>query len=118
MNLRAREVKPAAWAAVIDHNLERPFMFMYSEPPGFKGMADPIYERAANAAYRITIRGAAHANYSEIPLWVRIRVPMFMGPIDAQRAITIIRDYTLAFFDKHLKNIDSARRSFARLSGS
>ena len=32
---------------------------------------------------------------------------MFMGPIDAQRAITIIRDYTLAFFDKHLKNIDS-----------
>jgi predicted dienelactone hydrolase len=103
----------APWGDVIDHAPEQPFMFMYSEPPGFDGAADPIYERAANTVYRVTIRGSAHTNYGEmslwvrLPLWVRKRAPMVVGPIDAQRALNIVTEYTLAFFNAHLNNVDS-----------
>ena len=45
-----------------------------------------------------------HVNVSDIPYWS----PLFSwlgvaGPIDGQRAYSIVNAYSLAFFDRHLK---------------
>jgi hypothetical protein len=65
-----------------------------------------------NTAYRATVRGAKHFNfaadlglYSPLLKFIKAFGPIDkpFGSIDGYRMIKIINDYTLAFFDKHLK---------------
>jgi predicted dienelactone hydrolase len=87
--------------------LKTPFMFFYSEHNA--GMNDYLYEAVQNRAYRVTVRGATHGNYTDMGLWtplsryaaVLVRYPI--GGIDQRRMTQIENAYLLAFFDKHLK---------------
>jgi predicted dienelactone hydrolase len=64
--------------------------------------------------YYLTIIGSDHGSYSDLALFKR--VPRFLGPrpFDPYRAFEIINGYTLAFFDRHIRNrpaplLDQAR---------
>jgi hypothetical protein len=50
-----------------------------------------------------------HSNLMDIPNWSPLVSQMGLtGPINGQRAHTIINAYTLAFFDRHLKGLPAA----------
>ena len=42
-------------------------------------------------------------NFSDMPLYCRLRRFTNAGPIAPERAMRIVNDYALAFFDKYLK---------------
>ncbi len=59
---------------------------------------------AKYGGYWMTVRGFAHANFSDGPFFS----PLLggSGPVDPPRAAQITRRYTLAFFDKFLKGVE------------
>lgn len=89
------------------NHLKVPFMFLYSE--NNDGMNDYIYSGVENWAYRVTVEGTKHFNFTDKVLWspylhkLDAYIPYGTGPINAQRIIEIKRAYLLAFFDRHLK---------------
>jgi len=72
-----------------------------------------MYEGTQNAAYYLTVAGAGHFNFSDLP--VRLLPPArllfrllgFIGTIRPQRGGEITSAYLIAFFDKYLKGVDS-----------
>jgi hypothetical protein len=57
---------------------------------------------AAHGGYRMTVRGAGHMNFCDSALYTTLKRLTDAGPIDSGRAMSIINDYTLLFFNKHL----------------
>ena len=63
------------------------------------------FEKAHSQAYFIQVPGMFHVNLTDIPYWSPITQQLGVtGPIDKRRAYKIINDYSLAFFEQHLKN--------------
>jgi predicted dienelactone hydrolase len=87
----------------LDTKISQPFMFMSSER--YRGYDNIFSDHVNNSVYTITIHGADHYNFHDLS----ILDPSFdrLGEIDGYRMLKIINDYTLAFFNKHLKGIDS-----------
>jgi len=87
----------------LDTKISQPFMFMSSER--YRGYDNIFSDHIDNSAYTITIHRADHYNFHDLS----ILDPSFdrLGEINGYRMLKIINDYTLAFFDKHLKGIDS-----------
>jgi hypothetical protein len=54
----------------------------------------------------LKIQGVSHTTFNEIILFSPLFrcFPMFFGSLAPQRAQSLIRAYTLAFFDKQLRN--------------
>jgi hypothetical protein len=93
---------------VVPNPLMQPFLFMRSEVWASKendARLDELYGTLKSSGYRMTIRGTQHYGFTLLPLLTPL-APAFKlkGPLDGQRAMQIITDYMLAFFDKHLKN--------------
>lgn len=67
------------------------------------------FTRLADAGYLVQITGTFHSNFTDLPRWSPLlRWLGVSGPIDAQRAHHIINAYTLAFFDRHLRNLPTS----------
>jgi len=62
-----------------------------------------VSERVKSVAYKVTLQHASHMNFSDAPL-----LEGDNRRIDARRALRIVCDYTLAFFNQHLKNAKSS----------
>jgi len=58
-----------------------------------------------HGGYAATIDGVAHSNFSDAALSSPVRWLTGAGAIKPYRAFTIIREYSLAFFDQSLKGI-------------
>jgi hypothetical protein len=57
-----------------------------------------------NTAYRITIRGTTHFDFTDLSLYSPVfKYTKAFGPIDGYRMVKIMNAYTLAFFDEYLK---------------
>jgi hypothetical protein len=88
---------------LIGSALTQPFMFMSNE-----GRAHDVRTNLGaveNTVYGITVIGATHLNFAEIALYSPVlKFTRAIGPIDGCRMAKIINDYTLSFFDKHLKS--------------
>ena len=92
---------------LIDHPMERPFMFMQSESAG--NINRLFFERAKNDAYYVVVKGTKHFNYSDFSLFSPdYQKAGLLGPIDGDRMEVIMNAYTLAFFDKYLKGKNSS----------
>jgi predicted dienelactone hydrolase len=69
-----------------------------------------VFESLPGDGYYVEVPGMFHINYSDIPSWSPLwRLVGVAGPIDAQRANSIINAYSLAFFDRHLKSQPATR---------
>jgi predicted dienelactone hydrolase len=63
-----------------------------------------VYERLPGDGYLVLVPGMYHSDFSD----ARLLSPLtslvgLTGPIDGERAHDILRSYTLAFFDRHVK---------------
>lgn len=91
----------------IPNPLSQPFMFMRSEVWATKendARLDELYGTLKNGGYRMTIRGTQHYDFTMIPLLTPLAPALKLkGPLDGQRAMQIVSDYLVAFFDKQLK---------------
>src|SRR5215207_4932806 len=69
-----------------------------------------VFESLPGDGYFVEVPGMFHSNYTDIPSWSPLwRLVGFAGPIDVQRANSIINAYSLAFFDRHLKSQPATR---------
>jgi dienelactone hydrolase len=56
-------------------------------------------------AYELTITGMGHNNFTDIPLLSPLTTPLGLtGSINSNTGLNIVNDYSLAFFDKHLRD--------------
>jgi predicted dienelactone hydrolase len=63
-----------------------------------------VFESLPGDGYFVRVRGMFHLNLTDLPYWSPLTSWLgITGPIDAQRAHSIINTYSLAFFDRHLK---------------
>jgi hypothetical protein len=69
-----------------------------------------VFESLPGDGYFVEVPGMFHSNYTDIPSWSPLwRLLGVAGPIDEQRANSIINGYSLAFFDHHLKSQPATR---------
>lgn len=62
-----------------------------------------VYEELPGDGYYIEIPTLFHLNFTDLPYWSPVTSQLGLtGPIDGQRAHSIINAYSLAFFDRHL----------------
>jgi predicted dienelactone hydrolase len=55
------------------------------------------------SGYLLAIKGTQHLNFSDFPLYSRLRFYTDAGPIDPRRAMNIINSYVVSFFDMNLR---------------
>ena len=80
-----------------------PFMVMYSS--NFYLGNEFAYKNSDYDFWNMTIDGIDHLDFTDLGMAVRgISGPGFMGTVDNLRALDIINDVTLSFFDYYLKN--------------
>lgn len=66
------------------------------------------YRKSKPGSYYVSIRGMFHINFTDAPAWSpAISWLGLTGPIKSQRGFDIVNAYSLAFFDKTLKHLDS-----------
>ncbi len=69
-----------------------------------------VFESLPGDGYFVQVPGMFHSNFTDIPSWSPLwRLLGVAGPIDVQRANSIINAYSLAFFDRHLKSQPATR---------
>ena len=67
---------------------------------------EELRQNSTNQTYRFTITGTEHFDFSDLPAFSPLAATFGLkGPISAERALKIITDYTLAFFDQHLLGV-------------
>ena len=66
---------------------------------------DESYERSTGDRYRVEVTGARHWNFSDASLAAPIlETAGLVGSIDGRRMETLLTAYTLAFFDRYLRD--------------
>lgn len=69
-----------------------------------------VFESLPGDGYFVEVPGMFHSNYTDLPSWSPLwRLLGVAGPIDVRRANSIIKAYSLAFFDRHLKSQPATR---------
>lgn len=94
-----------------DESFNKPLMLMYGSlffDPQAKATSYQsnikAYDTATDAAYSLCIKDSGHLNFTDLP-----RISPFLsgmlgiGTADSYKCIKIVNDYSLAFFDRHLK---------------
>lgn len=62
------------------------------------------YEAGSGAGYVVRVPGTFHSNFTDVPNWTPLaQVWGLAGPINGQRAHSIVNAYSLAFFDRELR---------------
>jgi predicted dienelactone hydrolase len=101
------------YGSMIDRELKRPFLMVYSARPGRLGASDAIYQKSGSPYYRVDVEGTLHVDFSDMTFWPVLRARHITGPLDPTHASDATRAIVREFFDQTLLG----RRS-ALLSGS
>lgn len=98
------------WDRNKDITLRTPVFFMSStnarvgrKDINMEGINGAWFDSASAPVYELTIKGAGHYNFSDLTYIPFLKMMGLIGPIDGTRAGTMIKAYTLAFFDRYLK---------------
>jgi pimeloyl-ACP methyl ester carboxylesterase len=101
---------------ITNESFNKPLMLMYNSSFMEKEAKESsylpninAYSHATDAAYSLCIKESGHLNFTDLP-----RISPFLskalgvGTVDSLKCIKIVNDYSLAFFDKHIKGEPSA----------
>lgn len=107
----AREGSPRPIFFMMEDETLPPVTQLSSLNPRQRRAAEFGYQQAAmmetsltrSGGYRMVIRRTTHRNYSDSPFFSPLKFLTGAGAISTDRAVQIINQYTLAFFDKTLK---------------
>jgi dienelactone hydrolase len=92
------------YGTMIDKELNRPLLMVYSARPGRRGASDSIYRRAASAFYRVDVEGTLHLDFTDMIFWEGpLRERKALGTIAAERAAAITRTIVRQYFDQTLR---------------
>ncbi len=86
-----------------DASLEVPYMMVYSDQDYPSNTF--VYRQSRAPAYQLMIRGAEHGNLADISIsmpllsWVGM-----LGEIEGRRGLQVVNAYTLAFFDRYVRD--------------
>ncbi|TFG34508.1 hypothetical protein EU527_03020 [Candidatus Thorarchaeota archaeon] len=90
-------------------NMTKPFMLFFGPDFGNPEMNDSVYLNSNSTCYGLYVNGTRHHNFADVNLWSPLlRSFGLLGSIDGNRMLQVLSDYVLAFFDKHLRGIDSS----------
>lgn len=85
-----------------------PFLFFQSEnwPNGPNAELMPaLFEHTQSPAWRLTIAGTKHYNFTDIALLTPLAAPLgITGPIDGAYALKMVNAYSVAYFDTVLRH--------------
>lgn len=102
---------------VISSGFDRPLMLLMGEAAGaFAATCDDECRRfdqemlarlrqLPGEHYRVLVRGARHYNFLDAAIFFSpiYRFYGALGPMDGRRGLAVIQEYTMAFFDRYLK---------------
>lgn len=96
----------AQWGDVIDSTLVQPFLRIEAVRDSTTiAPNDLIYHNGSKTVmYDLKVNGFGHSNFSDIPLLIPVRYINQAGEVEPYRALELIADYSISFFDKHLRN--------------
>ena len=98
---------------ILDENLAKPFMFVHHDNIAATNKTPNrlFFERSEGPGYLVLVEGTRHLNFSDasIPGYASIFLlpAETLGEIDGRRCLEIQNRYVTAFFDKHLRGLDS-----------
>ncbi len=101
------------FGGMLDHQLERPFMFVHHDNEGAanKLINLSFFEAAQDTCYMVMVRGTRHLSFSDVSLPAFARISGLpaeaLGPIDGLRALTVTNDLVRSFFDRHLRGLSA-----------
>jgi hypothetical protein len=97
--------------AVRQSGLEQPFLFLFSQawPSETNNrLLETLLAHTPNAI-TLTLLGSDHYDFTDLPMLTPLASRLGLkGPLNGRRALRIIDDYTLAFFDQYLMGKPSA----------
>ncbi len=92
------------YSAVEAGQIEQPLLLMVSQQG--KYVERGVYDCAGGPAYLIGVKDTVHHNFSDLSLISPLSSALgFMGPINGEQMLRIMNNYTLAFFDRHIKGL-------------
>jgi predicted dienelactone hydrolase len=95
------------YGAVEAGQIDQPVMFIAAVDGQY--IERGVYEAARGPAYLATVQGAVHHNFSDLSLISPLSSALgVMGPIDGGQMVRIMNAYTLAFYDRHLRDLPGA----------
>jgi predicted dienelactone hydrolase len=104
-------LKPVS-KSVIASGLQQPFLYMFSENwPKTENMLlfDEFFANSHAEGYRMSIANTAHFDFSDLPAFSPLAPALGLkGSLNGDRALEIIRGYSLAFFDQQLRGENSS----------
>jgi pimeloyl-ACP methyl ester carboxylesterase len=107
------------FGAILEHDLSRPFLIFGHE--GKNQSTDASWNTTWHELHgwklELMLHGAQHATFSDLPFLVKVlglekvlppSVEFLLGPIDGARALYILSEYLIAFFEFVQKGVSSA----------
>lgn len=92
---------------VVATGLAQPAIYLKTDEwlsPENSAAGAALITHSSGAVYQVTIAGAAHFDFSDLPLFSPLSPLLGLsGSINSQRALEIVNGYVLAFFDQTLK---------------
>jgi hypothetical protein len=71
-----------------------------------RSLGKALAANSSASSYEVTITGAHHNNFSDIPLLSPLTSLINLsGPVDGRKTLKIINDYSVSFFGQYLKGI-------------
>ncbi|GIV63238.1 MAG: carboxylic ester hydrolase [Bellilinea sp.] len=89
---------------VLSQPLQQPALFFAAQESEY--VRSEVYEKINAPAYLITIQGSAHYDFTDLTLVSPLNAALgFSGGINGEQMVRILNQYSLAFFDRHLKDL-------------
>jgi dienelactone hydrolase len=93
---------------IADQPMEQPFLFLKAEDwstPENSAAIQAAHENRQTPGDIITLPGTRHYNFTDLPQLSPLTPQLGLaGPANGPETLAVINDYTLSFFNDHLKN--------------
>lgn len=89
----------------LDKKIKTPFMFLNGKR--YVGYGKLFTSNVTKDGYSFSVRNADHYNFTDHSIYKIQNLSFLMGTIEGERAIEIMNELVVAFFDKYLKQKDT-----------